>query len=161
MSEKEFLKNSIAGANLAIENLNRKKDRLLDLYVEESLDREAFLKKRHELDSLLKENRQIIDRYKKGDADFYEKISKLVMAFHHLPEQCATAKRPSKVKLLKKLAHRVTITINKEIKLEWLEPYNRFISPEIALINKQRDALAVLKHPVVRDGRDSNPRPPA
>lgn len=153
--EKEFLAANIKQTRSKIDELTNQKKRLLDLYIAEGVEREEYLESRRNLTNELKELNLIVERHRQGDADFEAKLTDLVDTFLHLPSEFATARIERKAKIISKLASRVTLKTDKTVQLEWHQPYAQFITPEITLINKKRDAAMVSQRLVLRTLQDA------
>ena len=133
-----------------IDDLQKWKERLLDLYFKTEIDRKEFLEKRHLINKELSTQEAIYKRHEKGDKNFENKITDLVEVFLYLPEEFAKARIERKVKILKKMVSKVTITTEKQIIFEMLPPYDLFITPEIQGINKLENEDELLSHPQIR-----------
>ena len=159
--EKEFLTSNISQIRTKLDELRVQKERLLDVYITQGIDRKDFLAKRYQVERKLALQEELLSSHQKGDGDFEMKVANLVDTFLYLPERFKKATMQGKAKLLKKLVSQITITSQKQIKLEFFEPYNTFIGADLQGICKVETWDDARKHPKMRGGRGSNPRLPA
>ena len=152
--EKAYLKAAVADLHKEQKRLLARKEKLLNLYLDEGLDRPAFLAKKLELEKALEEIEDKLARHRKGDAEFEKKIAEIIDVFTNLPREYASKKAPaSKAALLRRITTRIIADEHKGIKPEFRAPYNLFMGPD--------PETAPHYKPRVRDAEDGEASPSA
>ncbi len=148
--EKKNFKKNAQAAERKISLIERKKRTLLKMALDEEIDRPTFVDMRSELDAQITELEREMSGSRQTEKEFEQRVEELVFMMLELPSLFVKASPKQKAHLLGEIAEKVTLTKDKKIRLKYTNQIAAFAGNE-----KVRNLARS------RDGRDSNPRPPA
>ena len=155
-TEKRFLTGNLERITGALSELSARKERLLELYLNGGIERAEYMEAKNAIEKRAAEEERILENHKRGDAAFKQKLEELIEGLTHWSKKFLKSKGAARGAILRRLAARVTIDKDQNIRLEFKQPFSFFVSDEIQKAGALDDSEQVRNHPVMCELLESN-----